>query len=239
MKSGSWTSQRGAWKVRAVDFTILWDNDGVLVNTEGLYFQACRCALKSVGVDLSLEQFKDISLRRGESTFILAAEVGVRGEEVERLRSLRNQLYGNLLQAQSCVMDGAKEVLQALHGCVRMGVVTSSRRDHFEIAHARSGLMNYMDFVLTHEDYENSKPHPEPYLTAMKRHGLRPSQSIVIEDSERGLASAKAAGLRCLVVLSEWTRDGDFRDACKVLESIRDVPDEVMKLAQNRPEVDA
>ena len=54
--------------------TILWDNDGVLVNTEGLYFRATQAVLAEVGVKLTPEQFKEISLKRGESTFLLAGE---------------------------------------------------------------------------------------------------------------------------------------------------------------------
>jgi beta-phosphoglucomutase-like phosphatase (HAD superfamily) len=65
----------------------------------------------------------------------------------------------------------------------------------------------------------------------MARHGLRPNQCIVVEDSERGLAAATAAGLPCLIVLSEWTKDGDFRGSYRVLESIREVSGEVMRLA--------
>jgi len=59
-----------------------------------------------------------------------------------------------------------------------MGVVTSARSQHFEAAHAKSGVIQYMDFVLTREDYTQSKPHPEPYLTAMDRHGPRPEECI-------------------------------------------------------------
>ena len=58
-------------------FTVLWDNDGVLVNTEGMYFQACRDILGSAGIELTLQQFQEISLRRGESTFSLATERGL------------------------------------------------------------------------------------------------------------------------------------------------------------------
>lgn len=88
-----------------------------------------------------------------------------------------------------------------------------------------------MDFVITHEEYQNSKPHPEPYLTAVARYCLRPEECVVIEDSERGLVSATAAGLRCMIVLSEWTKDGNFSGACRVLESIQEVPGEVARLA--------
>ena len=209
-------------------FTILWDNDGVLVDTEGLYFRATKTVLHTIGIDLTPEQFKEISLRRGESTFTLAVQHGIQTAEISRLRAERDRIYAELLGSQSWVIDGAEEVLRSLHGQVRMGVVTSARRQHFEIAHAKSGLMPYIDFILTREDYRHTKPHPEPYLTAMARNGLRPEKCIVVEDSERGLAAATSAGLRCLIVLSEWTKDGDFRTAHKVLDGIREVPGEVL-----------
>ena len=215
-------------------FTILWDNDGVLVDTEGLYFRATQSVLQAVGILLTPEQFKEISLRRGESTFRLAAEAGIDADEIAHLRGERDRIYTELLAATPCVIDGAEEVLRSLHGHARMGVVTSTRRKHFEIAHATSGLTKYLDFIITHEDYRHTKPHPEPYLTALARHGLRPEECIVVEDSERGLAAATAAGLKCMIVLSEWTRDGDFRGAYRVLDNIRDVPDEIVRLATER-----
>ena len=203
--------------------TILWDNDGVLVNTEGLYFRATREVLRSVGVPLTAVEFKEVSLRRGESCFILAAEHGIADDEVTRLRAERDKVYAELLGSQSWAIDGAEEVLRSLHGRVRMGVVTSARRVHFEAAHANTDLRRYLDFELTREDYGESKPNPEPYLMALDRHNLRPEDCIVVEDSERGLAAANAAGLRCLVVLSHWTQDGDFSKAERVLQSICDV----------------
>ena len=211
--------------------TVLWDNDGVLVDTEGMFFQACREVLGSVGVDLSLEQFKDISLRQGESTLNLAIEQGVDPGEEVRLRKERDRLYTELLESRCPAVDGAAEALRALHGRVGMGVVTSSLRRHFDAAHANSGLIQYMDFVLAREDYKHSKPDPEPYLTAIQRHNLQPQQCIVVEDSERGLAAATAAGLECIIVLSEWTRGGNFRAAVAVVENISAVPEEVLRRA--------
>jgi len=211
--------------------TVLWDNDGVLVDTEGIYFRASKEVLGSVGIDLSLDQFKDISLRRGESTFVLATERGIPAGEIDRLREKRDHAYTKLLEAESPVNDGVERVLQTLHGRVRMGVVTSARRQHFEAAHAKSSVIRYMDFALTREDYTHSKPNPEPYLTAMKRYDLRPEQCIVVEDSGRGLAAATAAGLDCIIVLSEWTRDSDFSKAVAVAENIFEVSEEVLKRA--------
>ena len=156
--------------------TILWDNDGVLVDTEGLYFRATRTVLAEVGVELTPEQFKEISLKRGESTFSLAGEQGISLDEIVRLRAKRDRIYTDFLRTEPCLIDGAEEVLRALHGQVRMGVVTSTHRQHFDIAHARTGLAKYLDFVIAHGDYQHSKPHPEPYLTALARHQLRPKE---------------------------------------------------------------
>ena len=137
-------------------------------------------------------------------------------------------------ETEPCLIEGVEETLRSLHGRVRMGVVTSSRRQHFEIAHARTGLRKYLDFVLTLEDYRQAKPNPDPYLTAINRYRLQPDQCIVVEDSERGLAAATAAGLDCLIVRTEWSKDGDFSKACCIVDSVADVsegfcggPDEV------------
>jgi HAD superfamily hydrolase (TIGR01509 family) len=210
-------------------FTILWDNDGVLVDTEGLYFRATKIVLETVGVPLTADQFIDISLRRGESTLRLAAERGIAAGEIACLRAKRDETYAEFLRTEPCLVEGAEDVLRSLHGQVRMGVVSSTRRQHFEIAHARTGLTKYLDFVITHEDYQRTKPHPDPYLTALRRHRLQPQECVVVEDSERGLASAVAAGLECLIVRNEWSKEGDFRGASKVLPSIRDVPGEVVQ----------
>ena len=215
-------------------FTVFWDNDGVLVDTEGLYFRATQTVLAKVGVQLTAEQFKEISLRRGESTLQLAAEEGIGDEQIDLLRAERDRIYTEFLGSQSWAIDGVEEVLRALHGKVRTGVVTGTCREHFEIAHSQTGLSQYLDFVITREDCQQLKPHPGLYLTALERHHVHPEECIVVEDSERGVASAVAAGLECLIVLSEWTKDGDFRGAAKVLANIRCVPEEVLRRASER-----
>ena len=215
--------------------TILWDNDGVLVDTEGLYFDACRAVLAGVDIPLEADQFKEISLRQGRSVFVLATERGISADEIVKLRIERDRLYADALRSDPRVVDGADDVLESLYGRFRMGVVTSSRREHFEIAHARSGLTRYLDFVVANEDYPRSKPHPDGYLTALRRYGLRRDDCIAVEDSERGLAAATSAGLACLIVAqTDLAKDGAFHGARRVLGSIREVPDEVARWVDRR-----
>ena len=201
---------------------VFWDNDGVLVDTEGLYFDATCAVLAQAGCALSREQFIELSLRQGRSAFDPVRET--LGEEaVERLRGERNARYAERLAAGIEALDGIETALAALHGRVVMGVVTSSNPEHFEIAHRSTGLLRYFDFVLTNRDYERTKPHPAPYLAALVRCGLAAEQCIAIEDSERGLAAARAAGLRCIVVPRGLTRGGSFDGAYRVLEHARQI----------------
>ena len=210
--------------------TVIWDNDGVLVDTEEMYFKATREVLSEIGVDLTPELFDQIYLMQGRSTFYLAAAHGLKAEVIARLRADRNRRYSDLLRNGVRVMDGVEETLRRLHGKVLMGVVTSSRREHFEIIHSGTGLLHFFDFVLTREDYGKPKPNPEPFLTAIIRNRLQPKHCIIVEDSERGLAAAKAAGIRCMVVPNRLTRDGNFSGAYRVLENVREVTGEVFQL---------
>jgi HAD superfamily hydrolase (TIGR01509 family) len=202
---------------------IFWDNDGVLVDTEILYYRASAETLQSVGISLSRDAFIDISLRKGESVFDLAEAAGYSAKDCEDLRDLRNRRYSELLASETKVIRYVEETLQALHGTVMMAIVTGSRRDHFDIIHRRSGLLQYFDFVLTREDYLQPKPYPDAYLAALERSALRPEECLVVEDSMRGLQAARSAGLPCLVIPGHMTAGNDFSQATRILSDVREV----------------
>jgi HAD superfamily hydrolase (TIGR01509 family) len=211
---------------------LLWDNDGVLVDTEPLYFRATRDCLAEIGVELTLEHFSDLSLRQGRSCFDLAADRGLAAAELEDLRRRRNHRYAELLRLGVDPMPGVRECLERLHGTRPMAIVTSSNPDHFALAHARTGLAGFFELVLTNADYRHTKPHPEPYLTAAERLGVDPASCLVIEDSERGLRAARAAGMRCVVLPGDLGASGDFASAEAVLESVREVPELIARLSR-------
>ncbi len=87
--------------------TIFWDNDGVLVDTESLYFEANRTVFKAVGFDLTPEQFHEFYLKQSRGAWHLAVEGGLPPAAVETLRSRRDRVYGELLgTAELC--DGRR-----------------------------------------------------------------------------------------------------------------------------------
>jgi HAD superfamily hydrolase (TIGR01509 family) len=209
---------------------ILWDNDGVLVDTEGLYFAANREILAELGVELTHSLFADYSLRQGRTVFDLVE--GLAADQFEHMRRRRNARYEALIAEGVRVFEGVEDCLSALYGQVPMAIVTSSNAEHFDTVHAQTGLLRFFEFALKNGDYDRHKPHPEPYLAAASRLGLAPEQCLVIEDTERGLQAAVAAGMRCLVIPHALSSVGDFSEAHAVLESVSEVPTWWARLAE-------
>ncbi len=203
---------------------IFWDNDGVLVDTEHLYFEATRDVLGTVGVQLSEEHYVELFLRQGKGAWHLAEERGIAPADLNELRRERDRRYGETLLRAPRLMTGITDTLDVLHGRYVMGIVTSSRRDHFDLIHRETGLLKYFDFVLTGDDLTRLKPHPDPYVRAIETSGVDRDACVAIEDSERGLESATRAGIRCIVVPTGLTRHGKFVGAHRVLQSISEVP---------------
>jgi HAD superfamily hydrolase (TIGR01509 family) len=199
---------------------ILFDNDGVLVDTEALYFRANREALATVGVDLDQATYIQYFLREGLGAWHLAEARGIGPAGIVELRAARDRRYFQLVEEAELVIPGVAELLPRLAARFRMAIVTSSEPAPFARTHARTGLLPHFELVLTRADYTNAKPDPEPYLCAVSRLGLPPARCLVIEDSERGLRAAKAAGLACWVVPSGLTASGNFAGADAVLPDL-------------------
>jgi HAD superfamily hydrolase (TIGR01509 family) len=204
---------------------ILWDNDGVLVDTERWYFQATREVLATVGIDLTEALFFALFLAQSGGAWHLAAERGLTESEIDQLRRERNARYQQHLAEQWLPIAGVEATLQALRPHFAMGIVTSSHRVDFEAIHRRTGFMRYFDFALTLEDYARSKPAPDPYLRGIERTGFSAAECIAIEDAPRGLAAARAAGIDCWVIPTEQTRRADFSAATRILRDITAVRD--------------
>ncbi len=202
---------------------ILWDNDGVLVDTERWYFQATREVFAGVGIDLTVELYFEYFLSRSGGTSHLASAHGVSEAGIAAMIGARNERYLHMLEQELITIAGVRETLAALRPHFVMGIVTSSRREHFEAIHRRTGLLEFVDFAITREDYARSKPAPDPYLAAVARSGSPAGSCLAIEDAPRGLIAARAAALDCWVIPTEFTRGAPFSGATTVLDQVADV----------------
>ncbi|HJP20733.1 MAG TPA: HAD family phosphatase [Alphaproteobacteria bacterium] len=208
---------------------VFFDNDGVLVDTERLYFEANRQTMASHGVELTREVFMEYFLRQNLGAWHLLSETGYSIRSIEDLKTQRDALYAALLRSEDIEIPGAEAVLASLHGRQTIGIVTSSHRDHFAIIHGRTGFERYFDFVISGDDCENTKPDPEPYRRALERVSCPAAECLVIEDSERGLIAAKAAGIKCWVIPTDLNAGSDFSSADAMLGSLSEIPERLAR----------
>ncbi|MDD9985727.1 MAG: HAD-IA family hydrolase [Spirochaetaceae bacterium] len=203
---------------------LLFDHDGVLVDTEFWYYKAGERALADVGLTLDKDQYLR-DMNQGLGTWAQARAAGIDERTISRQREVRNDYYQEYLRTEAIEIEGVVETLAELSKYVRMAIVTTARRVDFEIIHEERQVRQFMDFVLVREDYKLAKPHPEPYLTGLKRLGATRKETLVVEDSSRGLHSAVAAGIDCAIVYNDFTRTQDFSQASYRIETLIELKD--------------
>ena len=201
---------------------ILFDNDGVLVETENWYYEANKKALKKLGLDLDFEFYQSIMIKGG-SAFELAEINQIENDVIEKHRKIRDEYYQEFLLTKDLAIPNVKKVLNNLSKKYKMAIVTTSRRVDFELIHKNRGISDFMEFILCVEDYAKAKPNPEPYLKGLEKFGAKNEETIVVEDSQRGLISAVNAKIDCVIVKNEFTITQDFSKAKYFLETIEEL----------------
>ncbi len=115
---------------------ILWDNDGVLVDTEQWYFKATQRALGELGVHLDEATYQQ-RMVRGASSWELAEQAGIDPKRIDAARHHRDAYYQAYLVQESIEIPGVERVLATLarEGNLKMAIVTTSTRAHFDVIH--------------------------------------------------------------------------------------------------------
>lgn len=203
---------------------ILWDYDGVLVDTEKWYFEASRKALSDIGITISEREYMHI-MQNGLSVWEVAKAHGYSLKLIQKQRDKRDVYYQYFLKTEDLEIPNVIDILAALKDNFSMAIITTSKRKDFELIHKDQSITDFMEFCLVREDYELAKPNPMPYLLGVERFDATPDECIVVEDSARGLKAAIAAGIDCTIIKHEFTKSHDFSGAKHFVESILEIPD--------------
>jgi len=201
---------------------LLFDNDGVLVETEKFYYKANVKALAEIDIELTFDIYMEI-MARGGTAWEVAKKQAVSQKVIDQQRATRDIYYREFIDAEDIEIEGVLDTLEELKSDYKMGIITTSRRVDFDLIHNKREIIKYMDFTLCVEEYPRSKPHPDPYLAGMKRFNATRDECLVIEDSQRGLTSAYNAKIDCVVVKNEFTLTHDFSKASYKIDKIRDL----------------
>jgi beta-phosphoglucomutase len=187
---------------------VIFDFDGVLVNSEPLHLQALRAALRPEGIDVDEEEYAAFYLayddREGARIALERHGVAFDADRVEGI-ALRKEAAFEALLPSVRFFPGARELVRSLAAELPLAIASGALRREIEAILGAAGLRDSFSAIVGAEDVSRGKPHPEPYLTACallgrKSPGLAPGECLVFEDSMPGIVSARAAGMQVVGV---------------------------------------
>ena len=202
---------------------ILWDNDGPLIDSERVFFEASVEHFAQHGVTLSKHDWGIHYLGEGLGSQKLATMLGMDPAVINGMCAARDQAYRDALLQSPALRPQVIETLTQLSGQVKMAMVTGNHIGSVRRMHEGSGVLERFDAIITADDYYELKPHPEPFLTGAQALGIAPEHCLAVEDSKRGLWSAINAGMDCIVVPSDLTEMQDFTGALAVEQDVSGV----------------
>ncbi len=197
---------------------VIFDLDGVLIDSEGLYYQAYSEVLKPYGVTISQEEYEQhwIATGTGPEYIVSKHKLPV---SPGKLRKLRSPVYLRLLE-EVRLMPYVESALARLDPHFALTVATNSNRDALELILQRFSLERFFPVTVARQDYTGAKPLPDAFLTAARKLGLAPAQCVVVEDTHKGVMAAVHAGIACIAVPNQYTRRNDFSKADLLLSDL-------------------
>jgi len=209
---------------------VVWDFDGVLLDSELLHMEAEFETFRQFGFELAESVAKEyFGIKLKDYFTDVAGRFRLQSSADEMIR----EHYKTLIHYYRDVfplVPHAREVLEGMRGSYAMALATSRERELAQLALKRHELEGYFDALIYGEDVTAGKPDPEPFLTACEALGVHPQEAIVVEDAEAGFVSARRAGMRVIARRAAHNHDLDFSAAHWVVEDLREIPPLISRL---------
>jgi beta-phosphoglucomutase len=207
---------------------ILLDFDGVIAETENHHVAAWQRTLATLGWQVPDEvaaRSADIDDR--EFVAQLFASRGVVSDKIDEWVRRKQVLTVKLLRDSPQLYPGSVQLIRALHGRVKMAVVSGTWRENIQAVLEAAGLIECIGTIIAKEDVKAVKPAPEAYELALKKLRITARSAVAIEDSPAGAASARAAGLRVIAVghrhpFGDWVGDSLYISGFEPVQGLLD-----------------
>jgi beta-phosphoglucomutase-like phosphatase (HAD superfamily) len=193
---------------------IVFDFDGVIADSERLHLRSYQEVLAPEGVTISTDEYLQRYLGYDDVGVFKAVgrDYGIPMNEhrVSELIAAKGERYESLAAAGEMLFPGAAAFIRAAAASVPIAIASGALTHEIEDVLERAGLIDLFPVIVGADQTERSKPHPDPYATALARlrehsgRDLIAWRSVAIEDSRWGLISARDAGLRCVAVTNTY-----------------------------------
>lgn len=206
---------------------VVFDMDGLLVDSETVYCEALTAQAAAMGHELPMEVLKQmIGHTWAGSAHVVKAHFGA-GFDTDLLRDGSVRRFYQLAEAEIALKAGVVELLDHLDAAgLPRAVCTSSRRVDVEHHLTAHGLTDRFHAILAQGDYPRGKPHPDPYLKAAEALGHDPVDCLALEDSHNGVRAAAAAGMMTIMVPDMLDPTEEMRSLCvRIARDLHEVHD--------------
>lgn len=202
---------------------ILWDMDGVIVDSKSYHFAAWQETFARRGVTFSYDDFSRLFGTRND--FIIRNVLGqeLSEEKVKAIAQEKEVYFREKAKGNIRLFPGVSKLLDAIKkGAFKLALVSSAPRENIDFVIAELNLQGYFSCIVSGHEVAESKPSPQVYLLAAERLMAQPTDCVVIEDSPLGVRAAKAAGMKCLAVTNTHPEQ-DLNEADRVVSSLAEV----------------
>lgn len=202
---------------------VIFDMDGVLIDAKEWHYEALNRALGLFGYEIS--RYDHLVTYDGLPTSrkleMLSVEKGMPRKLHAFINDLKQQYTVDKIFTDCHPVFHHEYALSSLKADgYRLAVASNSVRKTVELMMDKSNLLPYLDFFLSNQDVQKSKPDPEIYNTAIARLGLRPEECLVVEDNKNGIQAGKAAGAHVMEVNTVY--DVNYENICKHIKLAAD-----------------
>jgi HAD superfamily hydrolase (TIGR01509 family) len=208
---------------------VVFDMDGLMIDTEGMYFEAEREMARMYGRVVKDETlWKMMGRKPLESMQIYVQDLNLNVKPEDVLK-LRDDITLKKLNQEVVPMPGLYEILNSLKGKIKLAIATGSPDKFLKIVIDKLRLEDYFDVMQASDSIINGKPEPEIYLKTIDKLGCFPEDCIVLEDSSNGALAGKRAGCYTIAIPSEYTNMQDFSFVDYAASNLSDAADYIMK----------
>lgn len=218
---------------RAIRRAVIFDVDGVLVDSYDAHFRSWRDVLREHGLDMSEDDFAQTFGRTSREIIRRFWGDDVDDDTARAIDDRKEALYRDLVRTAFPAMDGAITLIDALHDAgFALAVGSSAPPENVVLSLDGLGRRDAFQAVVTGRDVTRGKPDPQVFLLAAERLGLAPRDCAVIEDAPAGVRAATAAGMANVALLGTAPRATLLEaGACLTVESLRELsPDAIARL---------
>ena len=219
--------------------TLIFDLDGVIVDSEPIHFSVEKKLFSELG--LNITDRKHLTFV-GSSSFNMWQQIKATADIPISAEELVNMSDERYLEEIAKIEDlkpikGVKDLIIDSADVLKLAIASSSSRKIIESVLNRLQLSKYFSVIVSGAELINSKPHPEIFYTACKKLGALPQECLVIEDSHNGVKAAKSANMSCVAYKNPNSGAQDLSAADFVIDdfSSYDISEILLKLDLNKP----